>query len=188
MSWPGSDTTERFGAVTKLFHWVTFALVALLFALGWYMVDLPIDPRTFELYALHKSLGLTVLGLTLLRFAWRTANPTPVALGDLAAWQRSAARVVHGALYAILIALPMSGWLLSSAADFLPSWFGLFELPALVEPDDQLREQTIILHRVLGWILLAVLGAHVAAAVHHHAVHKDATLQRMLPWGRIGAD
>ena len=179
------DTTERFGALTKLIHWTTLVLVAALFALGWYMVDLPLEPETFEVYALHKSLGLTVLGLTVLRIAWRLSNPRPPMLGAVATWQRIAARVSHGLLYTMLIALPMSGWLLSSAADFLPSWFGWFELPALVAPDDELRERSIVLHVVLGWCLLALLAVHIGAAVHHHSVVKDATLRRMLPLGRV---
>ena len=175
------DTSERFGATTKFFHWVTLLLVAALFPLGWYMVGLPLEPETFEIYALHKSLGLTVLGLTVFRLIWRLFNPTPPVLGEVSAWQRGAARISHGLLYAILITLPMSGWLLSSAADFLPSWFGLFELPALVEPDDGLREKSIVLHQMLGWLFLALLVLHVGAAIHHHAVRKDATLRRMLP-------
>lgn len=149
------------------------------------MVDLPLEPVTFEIYAVHKSLGLTVLGLTVLRIVWRFLNPTPPVLGAVPTWQRIAARVSHGLLYTILIALPMSGWLLSSAADFLPNWFGWVELPALVAPDDELREQSIVLHVILGWLLLALLVVHIGAAMHHHSVAKDATLRRMLPLGRI---
>ena len=177
----GFDTRESFGWVTQLFHWVTFVLVAGLFAVGWYMVDLPNEPDKFQIYALHKSIGITVLTLAVLRVGWRGVNPTPPILGQPKRWERVAARVTHGLLYSLLLAVPVSGWVLSSAADFPASWFGIFELPNLVEPSDELRELTTTVHQTLGRILGILLLLHILAALKHHYVNKDATLVRMMP-------
>lgn len=161
-------------------HWVTAALIVANWLLGLSMVPLPISPRKLHWYLLHKSIGLSVLLLTSLRVGWRTLRAPP-ALVPMPAWQRRAAHVSHFLLYALLFAIPLSGWLYSSATGVQVVYLGLVPLPNLVPKDRVLGDALRLVHVGLNATLAAVVCVHAVAAIRHHVVDRDATLARMLP-------
>jgi cytochrome b561 len=170
----------RYGGIAILQHWVSAVLIVTLFGLGWRMVSLPPSPSKFELYLLHKSLGLVVLALSVVRLLWRVGGPAPAPV-DGPLWQRRAAGGAHWLLYALLFALPLSGWLFNSFVGFPLSLFGLVNLPPLAAPEPALKESARLTHVWLGYLLVALLAMHAAAALHHQFVKRDGTLSRMLP-------
>ncbi|MDG4719283.1 MULTISPECIES: cytochrome b [Thalassospira] len=169
-----------FGSITKSLHWVMAALFISVFAMGWYMDFLPLGMAKLEWMSRHKSFGVTILTLAVLRIVWRLSEPTPDALGKHAI-ERLAAKVGHLGLYAVMLAMPLTGWMMSSAANFPVSVFGLFTLPNLVAPDQGLFEAFKTAHFLLSWVIVALVLGHVAAALKHHFIDRDATLRRMLP-------
>ena len=137
-----------------------------------------------ELYSLHKTFGLTVLGLTVLRLLWRLFAGAPAPVPGTPRWQSAIASAAHGALYLILLAMPLSGWLFHSASGFPPrnlSWFGLFKLPSLSDRDPALRDFALAAHEWLFIALAVIVTAHALAALKHHYLDRDRTLARMLP-------
>lgn len=175
------NTAERWGPVSQLLHWTIFVLIAAIAGLGLYMVDLANNPQKIRLYALHKSLGLAVLALVALRLVWRAYAGAPHPVAGTARWQERVATLTHGTMYVLMFALPLTGWVLNSAAGYPLPWFGLFNLPRLVATDPDLREQATWLHENGFWLLLALVVAHAGAAFHHHLFRHDPTLTRMLP-------
>jgi len=183
-----ANTDRRYGGVAIALHWLIAVLIVVLLALGLYMVRLPdvgFDVRKITLILLHKQLGVVVLALALLRLAWRQLNPLPRFADNVPQWQQVAAAFVHLWFYALMLAQPISGWLMSSAAGIRVELFGLFPLPDLVAYNDDLFQRLRALHHWLGYALAALLGGHVAAALRHHFVLGDDTLRKML--GRPGA-
>jgi cytochrome b561 len=175
-----TNTTERYGIVAITFHWVMALIVIALLCVGLYMVTLKLGPQKLALFRYHKEFGTLVLMLVCLRLGWRLANITPVLPTSMPRWQQFAAHGTHFLLYALLFALPMTGWLLSSASGFLPSFFGLFVLPPLFAPDEGLTHLFETIHQWLAYSLIALLCAHIGAALEHHFVEKDNILRRML--------
>lgn len=179
---PLRNTDTRWGAVAQTFHWLIAALIVAQGAIGLTMVELSLSPTKIKVYALHKSIGLTVLALALLRLAWRAGNRAPREPLTTPRWQRIAARVSHVALYVLILALPLSGWLFNSASNFPLSWFGIVHLPSQtghVAP--ALKAFALSAHVTLFWILVAVLAVHIGAALWHHYDQRDDVLRRMLP-------
>lgn len=178
MSW--KSTPLRWGRVMQSLHWLTALLVLGLLIVGLLMDDLPTSPTKIKVYALHKSIGLTVLGLLVLRMLWRLYDrrPTPP---PMPAWQHWAARLTHVGLYACLLVMALSGWVYNSASNFALRWFGLFSVPALSGPDKHLKELAHEVHETTWIILLLLIALHVGAALKHHLVDKDHTLRAMLP-------
>ena len=176
------NTPEGWGAVSKGFHWVIVVLIVAIAVLGLTMDELPRTPRYFWVYTAHKSLGLTVLALALLRLAWRLyAGATPPVPGT-PRWQERIAGLTHWALYALVFAMPLSGWLYDSSSGLRSlRWFGLAEVPKLVRPDERIADLSHDLHETLFWVLLGLVLLHAAAALYHHLFLRDATLVRMLP-------
>ena len=174
------STREDWGGVTRTLHWLIALLVVVLATVGWTMKGLPNTPGKAAIYALHKSTGLTVLTLALLRIAWRAwEGVRPSQPADMPAWQVRAAAASHVLLYAVLLAMPISGWLFNSAANFPLHWFGLFAVPALSNPDPELKALARFAHEFLFWCLAGLVAVHVAAALHHHYVKRDDVLRRM---------
>lgn len=181
MGW--RNTSMRWGRVMRWLHWATAALVFALAAIGLLMTEMANSLYKVKVYALHKSLGVTVLALTLLRLLWRSFDRCrPQASATLGA--QRAARIVHVGLYALLIAVPLSGWAFNSAANFALRWFGLINLPRLVPPSQAWKLWLRILHESLFWALAVLVLVHVVAALWHHFVLRDAVLARMLPMPR----
>lgn len=180
---PLKNTANEWGSVGKTLHWLIVALVLVMGWLGLTMVDLPISPHKIATYALHKSIGLTLLALVVLRLLWRLYAGAPAAPAGTPRWQRVAATAMHAALYALLLATPLSGWAVNSAAGFPLQWFGMFNLPALVARNPDLHERMTRVHEWLFWTMVALAAVHALAALHHHIFLRDATLARMLPRG-----
>lgn len=168
--------------MAKLFHWSTAVLIIVMFALGWLAVAWPMSPTKIELFNWHKSLGLLILAWVVLRLSWRLTRPVPALPDELSRTERWAARLSHGALYLLMLAMPLSGWVINSAADFPLRWFGLFLVPQLVAPDEGLQDAAEAVHFALFWSLLAIVVLHTAAALHHHYIRKNDVLRRMLPF------
>lgn len=176
------NSTTRWGSIAQLLHWLIVALIILQVTLGTIADQLPLGLQKLAMLARHKSVGITILGLALLRLLWRSWNPTPALPDDLRPYERWLARFTHAALYFLLFALPLSGWTMSSARGFPVSWFGLWQLPDLVPRNRPLYEALLTTHHVLVWSLAAVALLHVTAALKHHFVLKDDVLKRMLPF------
>ena len=171
----------RYGAVAIAFHWLVAAALFVTFPLGLYMADLPLSPRKLTLVSYHKWIGVTVLALMSLRLAWRLTHRPPPLPPAMPAWQRRAATLAHWMLYALLLAIPLSGWLYSSAVGVPTVYLGLWQLPDLVGKDKALAEALKLAHKSLNFTLLALVVVHVAAAIKHHFVDRDGLLARMLP-------
>ena len=178
------NTTQRWGVIAQLFHWLIVALLIVQVTLAEMADDLPNGVRKLSLLARHKSFGITILMLVILRLAWRSLNTHPPLPDNLKPYERSLARLTHGALYTLLFAIPLSGWTMSSARGFPVSWFGFFQLPDLVPKNHALYEWLVMTHVTLVCVLAAVVALHILGALKHHFVHKDDVLKRMLPFTR----
>lgn len=176
---------ERWGAVSQAFHWLIVALILAAATVGLVMDELPRLPKYFWVYTTHKSLGLTVLALAVLRLGWRLYAGAPPPVPGTPRWQAAIASLTHWALYALIFAMPLSGWLYDSSSGLRPlRWFGLVEVPKLVPPDEGIADQAHDAHELLFLVLATVAALHVAAALFHHFFLRDATLRRMLPQRR----
>jgi cytochrome b561 len=171
----------RYGAVAQTLHWLIAALIVVMFGLGWYMADLPLSQRKFDLYQVHKSLGITILLLAALRLLWRLLNPAPPLPPSLQPWERTAARINHALLYTMLFVQPTVGFLQSNAANFPIVWWGVVRLPAVLGTDEALAETLLAVHRWGSRLILVLVLLHVGAALRHHFILKDDVLRRMLP-------
>lgn len=167
----------RYTLPAMALHWAQAILVVWLLWLGWTMVDLPKGAERSAAYGLHKSLGLLVLFLTVLRLGWRVRNAPPAAL--VSGWQARVAGGVHHALYLILLLTPLAGYLMSSFTPYPLRFFGL-EVIKLGTPDEGLNAIFKSAHVTLAWSGAVLIALHVAAAIKH-ALLRDGTLQRMLP-------
>ncbi|VEG90015.1 cytochrome b [Legionella spiritensis] len=172
------NTRDRYGLIAILMHWVLALLMIGLIILGLYMVELPISLQKLKLYGWHKEYGFLVLGLAILRLMWRFINVTPHL--ELPRWESFAAHSVHWTFYGFMFALPVTGWLITSAAALPASFFGLVTLPNLVSPNEDARILYIEIHKWLGYALIAVIFLHIAAALKHHFIDKDDILRRMI--------
>lgn len=175
------NTDNAYGSVAKLFHWIMALLILGLFFLGLYMSDLELSPQKLQLYQWHKSLGATVLALAALRLCWRLWNIVPALPAGMALWERFGAHASHYALYALMFAMPLSGWIMSSYAGYPVSVFGWFTLPDLVAADKNMFRLMRDVHEALGWSIVALASVHAGAALWHHFIRKDNVLRRMLP-------
>jgi cytochrome b561 len=178
---PIRNTENRYGIMAISVHWIMAILVIGMLVLGLYMARLPISLQKLKLYGWHKEVGILILMLVCFRLGWRMANVTPPLPGTLAWVQRVAAHMAHYALYALMILMPITGWMISSAADLPVSFFGLFTLPDIVSPSETLRVLMQSVHEWLGYALIAVITMHASAALQHHFYYKDNILRRMLP-------
>lgn len=170
---------SQYTLVAKLFHWTIGVLILCMIGVGLYMESLPMGPDKIKLIGLHKSTGILILFLVALRLIWRLVHAVPALPADLPRVYHLVARAAHYALYALMFAMPISGWLMSSAAGFSVSVFGLFTLPDLLSPDKDLRKLFVQTHEYLAYTLMALLVLHVAAALWHHFARHDNVLRRM---------
>lgn len=170
-------------ALSKALHWLIAALILAMAWIGLTMGDMPNGPDKIATYALHKSIGLSILALAALRLGWRLYAGAPAPVAGTPRWQERIASATHVTLYALLLALPLTGWLLNSAAGFPLQWFGLFNLPSIAARDEALHTLAVQAHEALFWALAVLVVMHAAAALYHHLFLGDATLARMLPRG-----
>lgn len=175
------NTQDEYGFIAILLHWLMALLLIGLLILGLYMNSLPIGLSKLRLYGWHKEWGILALFLFVPRILWRLVNITPFLAPLLPLWEIIAARMTHWIFYLLMLTLPLTGWMMSSAAGLPVSFFGLFILPDLVSPDENLR---MILQQVHLWLAYALIGfilLHTAAALKHHFINHDDILRRMLP-------
>ncbi|MEJ8476145.1 cytochrome b [Roseibium algae] len=185
------NTSTGYGLIAILFHWTMAALIFGMLALGIYMTDLPpTDMETFKLYQLHKSIGFVVLALASLRIVWRLSNPSPKLPAGMKSIEKLAAHLGHIGLYVLLFALPLSGWLMVSASPWnIPTvLFDVLPMPHLHVPaflGDKTQAEGILkeVHEYAAWFLMALLLAHICAALKHHFISRDTTLKRMISTG-----
>lgn len=203
-----SVSATRYSAVAIILHWTIAAAIGANLLLGWWMsraIDVvETQARAITVFQLHKSLGLTVLGLSLLRLAWRLLHRPPPLPAAMPAWERFAAKATHWAFYALMIVVPLSGWTYVSAQwrDAAPLsvptlWFWLFQVPHLFDAQaltdaarKSIADRNFAAHFYLAWSMAVLLALHIAAALKHHFLNRDAVLVNMLPAttsARIGA-
>ncbi len=171
----------HYTVTAKVLHWGIALLIFGQLALGVYMTDLELSPTKLQLYAWHKWAGVTLLLLVVVRVVWRIAHHPPALPGHMARLERFVAHGSHYLLYVLMFAIPLSGWLMSSAKGVQTVWFGVLPIPDLLAKDKVLGDLLQTLHMSLNLGLgLLVLG-HVGAALKHHFIDKDEVLVRMLP-------
>jgi cytochrome b561 len=194
-------SATRYTALAIVLHWAIAGAIVLMIALGLWMHELAergaVSDGLFRAYQLHKSIGLTILALSVARLAWRLFNPPPALPAGMRAWERAAATATHWLFYVLMIGLPLSGWVFVSAGwslhDEAPlaittRWFGLFEVPHLFglnAASESTRAGVAAAafraHALMSWTMLGLLALHVGAALKHHIVDKDGVLARMIP-------
>lgn len=165
----------------KTLHWLMAGLLFALLALGIYMHDLPLSPEKLKLYSWHKWGGVTAFLLLFIRLGWRTTRRPPALPASMAGWQRQAAHAGHLLLYALMLAIPLSGWLMSSAKGFQTVYFGVLPLPDLIGKNKELGELLALVHQSFNLLFIMLLAGHVGAALKHHFIDRDDILTRMLP-------
>lgn len=179
---PFKNTTETYGSVAKFLHWAIFLLIAALLTIGFLMTDMSNGPDKFKIYGIHKATGIIVLMLVMLRLGWKLANVSPLLPDSLHKWEKLAAHLGHALLYVLIIAMPLSGWLMSSAAGLSVSVFGLFTMPDLIAPDKPFGKLMREVHGWLAYAILVMVSLHIIAALLHHFYYKNNVLKRMLPF------
>jgi cytochrome b561 len=176
---------SRYTLTAIVLHWLLGAALLGVIAVGWYMADLPFSPQRLKLYNWHKWAGITILVLSAARLLWRfTHRPPdlPAAIQDaMPRWQTVAFHATHHGLYALFFVVPLLGWAYSSAAGFPIVVFGVLPLPDLLSPDKALAEAIKPWHGYAAYLLLALIAAHVGAAIKHHFIDRDGLIGRMLP-------
>ncbi len=175
------NDADSWGAPAKLFHWVMAALILAQIALGLMAASWRMSPTKLDLFFWHKSNGMLILALVALRILWRLANRAPELPTAMVPWERAAAHLSHFLLYALMIVLPVTGWIVSSASNVPFRIFRLIPLPAIVAPDKATADLFSTVHGWLVTLLALVLLAHIGAALWHHYVKRDTVLVRMLP-------
>jgi cytochrome b561 len=176
-----TGTRSSYNGWIKFLHWLIVLLLILQFAVAWSMPDVTKDTQPVGLIAWHLSVGSTILFLMLVRLGCRLATSVPPPPDDLSPLLQLMSRATHFLLYALLIVLPVLGWINASARGFPVQLFGFIPLPALVPKGSDWGQQMGDVHMTLAWVLLAVVALHVAGALYHAVVLRDATLRRMLP-------
>ena len=179
---PNDSPPTRYGIVAQLLHWIVAGLIVTQFVLARKAEDLPLGLHKLALLARHKSFGMTVLMLALLRLGWRLLHSAPPLPTNMSPVERFLARFTHVAFYVLLFAMPLSGWTMSSAKNYSVSWFGLFTWPNLIAPNEAAFNLLRTTHAVLSNALFAIAVLHILAALKHHFWNKDDVLLRMLPF------
>jgi len=180
-----SQASTRYTALAIVLHWFLAAVIVVGFAIGLQMSDAPVSPARVRWINYHKWIGVTILGLSVLRLLWRFSHRPPTLPESMRPWQRNATRWVHGAMYLFFFIVPLAGWAYSSALGFHTVYLGLIRLPDLAPKDKALADLLIDVHATLAWTLATLVGVHIAAALKHHFIDKDGLLGRM--WLRGGA-
>ena len=174
------NTPSTWGSVARWLHWILGVTIVGMLAYGWWMNHIPARPDRLFYRSIHADIGYAVLVLMVVRLVWRSINPTPALPADTPRWQQTAARISHGALYAVTILVAMLGWAHSGAhqPDYA-DWFGLFRVPQITSPDKAAAQAYEDRHIFFAYVLLALIVIHFAAAAWHHFVKCDGVTSRM---------
>jgi cytochrome b561 len=173
--------TNRYTGVAIALHWLMAIGIIGLFSLGVYMHKLPLSPEKLKLYSWHKWAGVTVFMLVIARLAWRVTHRPPALPEQMSRLEQWVAHAGHHLLYLLMFAIPLSGWLMSSAKGFQTVWFGLLPLPNLLEKNKEIGDLLQTVHWAFNMVLVAIVLGHAAAAMKHHFLSRDDVLTRMLP-------
>ena len=176
-------TANGYGSLAKSLHWVVFALVLIQFVVAWTMPKIRRDVVPETLINLHMSFGMLIMAVVLIRVLWRRAHPVPPAAEGIPRWQQLIAGATHWLLYGLLLVLPILGWAAASSRDWTIRVFDLVTLPRLVPARASIGHTAGDVHVVLSWVLLALIGLHIAAGLYHYLFLRDRVLQRMFPGG-----
>lgn len=168
-------------APVKALHWLVAVLIAVQVVFGFAAVRWHLSPVKLDLFVWHKSVGMSILALVAARLAVRTTHRAPALPASMPRWERHAARASHALLYGLMVALPLSGWVVNSAANVPVRLFWIVPLPAIAPPSKGVEAIAARIHLALVIVLLALLALHVAAALRHHRALRDDVLLRMLP-------
>ena len=172
----------RYTKIAMLLHWLVALLIIATFFLGLSMVAIPgFSPTKLKYFSWHKWMGVTVLGLAVIRVLWRKANRPPPPLASIPVWQHKIADSMHYLLYFLIFAVPLSGYFYTYAAGVPVVYLGLWQMPAVIAPDPELKATLKTVHYVLTMTMAAAVVAHALAALKHHFIDRDVTLKRMLP-------
>jgi cytochrome b561 len=177
---------NRYGLPAIALHWLMALIIIAGFVIGQIMVDMRFSPTKLQLVSYHKWLGITVFLLALLRLAWRWSHPPPAPLPGQPRWQVRLAAVAHAMLYLLMLVIPLTGWLYSSAAGVPTVYLGVVPLPDLIERGAEAKDLLKSVHAALNRVLLVLVVGHVLAALKHALIDRDETLARMLPGRRRG--
>jgi cytochrome b561 len=177
------NTKDNWGTISKSLHWLMAGLFFVQFVLGPLAVSWRLSPTKLDLFVWHKSVGMLILTLVILRAIWRLLNQTPTLPANLPRWEQISARLSHLLLYLVMFLLPISGWIINSAANIPFKVFWIFPLPDLVSPNKQLEELAKFAHFTLVIALIILLIIHIGAALHHHFIRRNNVLIRMV-WSR----
>ncbi|RDU94999.1 cytochrome b [Trinickia dinghuensis] len=178
-----SASDEAYTATAIGLHWLIAALMVCGFSLGWVMTSIHgFTPAKLRYVSWHKWIGVTVFALATLRILWRATHRAPPLPPGMPAWQRAGANLVHVLLYVLMIAIPITGYLFSSASNVPVVYLGIVPLPRLIAPDKALKAVFETAHLVLNWSLAALVLAHVGAALKHQWIDRDGLLARMIPF------
>ena len=179
-----ASEAKPYSFISRLIHWATALIILALLVVGTYMKGMEYSEQKLQIYNMHKSFGLLVLFLVFIRIIWHVITKKPKSLETHAKWERVLSHAVHGFLYLLLFALPLSGWVMSSAGDFNIKFFGL-NMPDIVAKDEDLFELAQEMHELFAYVIMGFLALHVAGALKHHFIDRDATIARMT-WARVG--
>ena|SRR5882672_6921176 len=179
------NTTRGWGALSKALHWLIVLLIINQWLIARHADQLPLGMAKLQALSLHKSFGITILMLASVRLAWRWMNPVPTLEGLAKPWERRLAHLSHVLLYGLIFAMPLTGWLMSSAKAYSVSWFHLFQLPDLIGRDPAVFELMKDTHHALFKVLVAVALLHAGGALKHHFIDRNEVLKRMLPFGGV---
>jgi cytochrome b561 len=174
-------TSTRYTPTAIALHWVVAVLIIANLLGGLYMTGLKLSPQMLKYYSWHKWAGVTIFTLSALRLLWRLRHPAPALPEAMPPWQRTAAHASHYLLYAFFFAVPLAGWLFSSAEGFQTVYLGLLPIPDLLEKNKELAHVLKLVHKYLAYGLGLVVVTHIAAALKHHFVDRDDVLMRILP-------
>ena len=173
---------RHYDAGARFFHWAVVVLVLATVPIGIAMNDLVAEgPVQDALYVIHESIGVTILCLMVLRLGWRLGHGAPAPAAELNRLERVSSQAVHALLYLVLLAMPITGYLLVVAGDFPLTYFGLFDVPRLVAKNEPLSKFAENAHLALQWVVYVLVAMHAGAALHHHFVRGNGVLRRMLP-------
>ena len=181
---PIRNTESSYGLISQLFHWLIVALILFQYTWAWRIDQAEGFRLRLELVTQHKTIGMLVLLLAVLRLGWRVFNRPPELPASMAVWERRAAQAGHALLYVLIFAVPLSGWLYSSAAGLGEYWWGPVTLPGLIESSERLEDVFGLTHQVLAISLGVLAVIHMLAALRHHFFKGDDVLRRMLPLWR----
>ena len=182
-----ASAVARYTQSAIMLHWLTVLLIFVTFPLGVYVHELAFSPFKLQLASYHKWIGVTILLLTVFRLAWRMLHKPPPLPETIPVWQQRAAQGLHHLLYLLLLVIPVSGWLMSSAKGVPVVYFGLVQLPDLAGKDKELGDMLQEIHEALNLGMLALVIMHIAAAFKHQFIDKDSLMLRMSPFGKRDA-